>query len=132
VRVSFFTRGCTQNPKKKSERNPKPERNPKNPKKTRNLKETQKNLKEIHLQNPMGTRTQTRIRGFGCQIQPTTFFHRLSFRLTQPKPDPLPSLLLAGAVREEETERRKREGRKGIKKEEKKVGEIFKLENFLG
>jgi hypothetical protein len=40
-------------------------------------------------------------------------------------------VLLAGVVREEETERRKREGRKGIKKEEKKVGEIFKLEIFL-
>jgi hypothetical protein len=40
-------------------------------------------------------------------------------------------VLLAGVVREEETERRKREERKGIKKEEKKVGEIFKLEIFL-
>jgi hypothetical protein len=40
-------------------------------------------------------------------------------------------VLLAGVVREEETERRKREERKGIKKKEKKVGEIFKLEIFL-
>jgi hypothetical protein len=39
-------------------------------------------------------------------------------------------VLLAGVVREEETERRKREERKGIKKKEKKVGEIFKLDIF--
>jgi hypothetical protein len=69
MRVSFFTRGCTRNPKKT--------RNPKNPEsdlktlkgtrtkheKTPNLRktpmETQKNSKETHLQNSTGTRNPT-------------------------------------------------------------------------
>jgi hypothetical protein len=85
----------------KTLKNSKPERNPKNPR-----KKLEKNLKEIHLQNSMGTRTRPETRWiqmtnfthefrFRCQIQPDYIFSRVRFSINPIRTQPV-TILAAG------------------------------------
>jgi hypothetical protein len=101
VWVSFFTCGCTWNPKKPETR----KKSEKTWKKTRNLREIKKPWKKLicktrRAPEPTETR-QVQVRvpnftcGFGCQFNLTTFFHGSDFWSTRPVTIPIPNRFLA-------------------------------------
>jgi hypothetical protein len=98
LQVSFFTRGCTRNPKKSR-------KEPKKPKTRGKPRWKPEKTKKTHLKTRRTPEPDSKPEGFkfGCQFSPagaglgvkfnpTSFFRGSGFWSTLPEPDPLSSL----------------------------------------